>query len=88
MTTTLLGITIGGMKVKTSVTLTEDLLQTLDAMPEAQGSRSDFLEEAAWAYIRELRRRKRAKHDIAIIERRAEYLHEEVMDALGYQVGI
>jgi metal-responsive CopG/Arc/MetJ family transcriptional regulator len=76
------------MKVKTSVTLSAELLQAIDAMHEAQGNRSDFLEEAAWVYIRELRRRERAKRDIEIIERCAEYLHEEVMDALGYQVGI
>ncbi len=42
---------MSGMKVKTSVSLSEELLQAVDAQP---GSRSEFLEAAAWAYRREL----------------------------------
>lgn len=76
------------MKIKTSVTLSEALLQTIDTIPDARANRSDFLEAAAWAYIDELRRRERAQRDLEIYTRRADYLNEEAMDALAYQAGL
>lgn len=74
------------MKIKTSVTLSEDLVRTIDEFSDQFKNRSAFLETAAWAFIDQLRRAKRDARDIEIINRRAEYLNDEVMDALEYQV--
>ena len=78
------------MKVETSITLSGDLLQTMDELiaqlSEQYRNRSAFLEMAAWAFIEQLRRAQRTAKDIEIINRRADYLNEETVDALTYQV--
>jgi len=74
------------MKVKTSITLSEDLLQAIDQLPDQYRNHSNFLELAAWTYIAQLRRAEQARRDIEIINQRADYLNAEVMDALQYQV--
>ena len=73
------------MKVKTSISLSEDLVRTIDEVVGEPTNRSSFLETAAWAYIADLRRAQQAMRDIEIIDRRAAYLNTEVMDSLGYQ---
>jgi metal-responsive CopG/Arc/MetJ family transcriptional regulator len=75
-----------GMKIKTSITLSEELLKVIDEMVDTPKSRSQFLETAAWAYIAKLRRAQLNQRDLEIINRRAEYLNAEVSDALSYQV--
>lgn len=76
------------MKIKTTVTLSEDLLQALASSPEAGQNCSAFLETAAWAYLTKMRREQANARDIATINRRADYLNAEVEDALTYQVSI
>lgn len=74
------------MKVKTSITLSQDLLQAIDQLPDQYHNRSNFLELAAWRYIAQLRRAEQDRRDIEIINQRADYLNAEVMDALQCQV--
>ncbi|MCC7162114.1 MAG: hypothetical protein IT331_06450 [Anaerolineae bacterium] len=78
------------MKVKTSITLSESLVEAMDELvedaPEQFPSRSVFLESAAWAFIERVRRAERTERDIEIINRRADFLNAETMDALTYQV--
>ncbi len=78
------------MQVKTSITLSGDLLHTMDELieqlSEQYQNRSVFLEMAAWAFIEQLRRAQRTAKDIEIINQRADYLNKETMDALTYQV--
>lgn len=74
------------MKVKTSITLSENLLQTIDQIVGSSTNRSAFLESAAWAYLKQLRKAEQEARDIEIINRRADYLNEEARDALSYQV--
>ena len=76
------------MKVKTSITLSQDLLQAIDKLPDQYHNRSHFLEMAAWTYISQLRRAEQARRDIEIINRRADYLNAETLDALEYQVSL
>ena len=76
----------GGMKIKTSVALTQELLNAMDQLPDEYRNRSLFLETAAWALIAQLRRAEQAARDLEIINRRADYLNEQVMDSLAYQV--
>ena len=76
------------MKIKTSITLTEDLVQAIDEYSDQFKNRSAFLETAAWAFVDQLQRAERDAQDIEIINRRTEYLNDEVMDVLTYQVSL
>jgi len=74
------------MKVKTSITLSQELLRTIDTMVDESQNRSQFLETAAWEYIDKLRRAQLNQRDLEIINQRADYLNSEVADVLAYQV--
>ena len=77
---------VSGMKVKTSVTLAEDLLKAIDEQSGPHKSRSDFIEKAVRTYIsRAIRDRKNAR-DLDIINRQADHLNQEANDVLTYQV--
>lgn len=73
------------MKVKTSITLSEELLRTIDDLVDQYGNRSQFLETAAWAFLTHLRRAEMEARDVEILNRRADYLNAEVRGALAYQ---
>ena len=70
------------MKVKTSITLPEDLLRRLDRV---DSNRSALLERAALAYLAQLDRQTRNQRDIGIINRNAGRLNREAKDTLEYQ---
>ena len=74
------------MKVKTSITLSENLLTTIDQFAENFKNRSIFLETAAWAFIEHLRRVERDARDLEIIDLHPDALNNEASDALSYQV--
>ncbi len=76
------------MKIKTSVTISQELLCVIDEFLDADKNRSFFLEKAAWAYIAKLGRARRNARDIEIINQRADYLNNEVLDDLAYQVDV
>jgi len=76
------------MKVKTSITISDNLLKTIDEFMGDSQNRSQFLEEAAWEYIAKLRRAQQNQRDIEIINQRADDLNAETMDALTYQVAL
>lgn len=70
------------VKVKTSITLPEELLRRLDRV---DSNRSALLERAAVAYLAQLERHKRNRRDVEIINRNAERLNREAKDTLEYQ---
>ena len=70
------------MRVKTSVTLPEDLLHAID---RHDPNRSAFLEKASRAYLVRLERARRDAADLAILDREAERLNAEAADVLDYQ---
>ena len=70
------------MRVKTSITLPEDLLNRLDRVDK---NRSALLERAAVAWLANLERQMRGRKDLKIIDRNADRLNREAMDVLGYQ---
>lgn len=74
------------MKVKTSITLSEDLLEAIDRRVERYKNRSEFIEIALWAFIAQMMRDEQNARDIQIINQRADYLNEEALDVLAYQV--
>ncbi len=77
---------IGSMKVKTSITLSKDLLKEIDEYAGKYNNRSEFIEEAVRAFIRQLIRKQQDARDLEIINRRADYLNREATDVLTYQV--
>jgi metal-responsive CopG/Arc/MetJ family transcriptional regulator len=74
------------MKVKTSITLSEDLLKIIDQFSGQYKNRSDFLEVAARALIAQLLRDAQNAKDLEILNRRAHVLNREAADVLTYQV--
>jgi len=76
------------MKVKTSITLSEDLLQVIDCQQFGYNSRSEFLEAAARSFLARLARKKTEQHDLEIINRHADELNAEAEDVLAYQVTV
>lgn len=75
------------MKVKTSIILSEELLEGVDQRARQQKkTRSDFIETAVQAFIEQLIRDEQNTRDLEIINRRADFLNEEAADVLAYQV--
>ncbi|MDQ3249006.1 MAG: ribbon-helix-helix domain-containing protein [Chloroflexota bacterium] len=74
------------MKIKTSITLSESLLKTIDQFSDDYKNRSLFLETAAWAFIQHLQRTGRNARDLEIINRHADALNTEALDVLTYQI--
>ncbi len=76
------------MKVKISITLSEDLLKAIDEYTGEYKNRSEFIEKAIQSFIRQLIRRQQDARDLEIINQRADYLNREAADVLTYQVGL
>ena len=74
------------MKVKTSITLSEDILQKIDSIIKESGNRSEFIEQAIRNYIQQRIREHREKQDLEILNRYASRLNKESKDVLSYQV--
>lgn len=70
------------MKVKTSITLPDDLLKEIG---RASSNRSSFLERAARKYLAQMEKSQRETQDSAILEAHAERLNMEALDVLKYQ---
>ncbi len=70
------------MKVKTSVTLSEELLQAIDARTGERKNRSDFLETAAWSYLSAQERVERSARELALINQNADWLNAEQDDVM------
>ncbi len=76
------------MKIKTSITLSEELLEIIDRYGAAYKNRSDFIEAAIKAHVKEIARARQNLRDIEIIDRNAERLNAEAEDVLAYQTGL
>jgi metal-responsive CopG/Arc/MetJ family transcriptional regulator len=74
------------MKIKTSITLSEDILAAIDKRSGQFKNRSDFIEAAIRAYIDRLLRAEQDARDLAIINRQADRLNQEAVDVLAYQI--
>ncbi len=73
------------MKMKTSVTLSKDLVTLIDRHAEGESNRSAFIELAVRTYLQMLMRKKRDQQDLRTINRLSERLNKEAQDVLGYQ---
>ena len=74
------------MKIKTSITLAEDLLKIIDEQSGPYKNRSDFIEKAVRAYVAQVMRDRQNARDLDIINRQADRLNQEAEDVLTYQV--
>ncbi|MGA1796611.1 MAG: ribbon-helix-helix domain-containing protein [bacterium] len=74
------------MKIKTSITLSEDLLKAVDERSDRYKNRSEFIEAALRAFITQMIRSEQNDRDLEIINRHARTLNKEAEDVLLYQV--
>lgn len=74
------------MKTKTSVTLSEDLLATVDKLAVNYKNRSDFIEVMLRKAIAQMIRDEQDARDIEIINQHLDELNAEAEDVLTYQV--
>jgi metal-responsive CopG/Arc/MetJ family transcriptional regulator len=76
------------MKVKTSITLPEDLLKAIDEYRGEHKNRSEFVEDAVRAFIMQLVQEQQDARDLEIINRHADSLNQEAADVLAYQINL
>ena len=72
------------MKVKTSITLSEELLKDVDRAAGSE-SRSTFIEGVLRGFLRRRALNQEQDRDREILDRVAEALNEEASDVLRYQ---
>ena len=70
------------MRIKTSITLPEELLKCID---RADSNRSALIERATRAYLARLEKARRDAKDAEIINAHAGRLNREARDVLEYQ---
>jgi metal-responsive CopG/Arc/MetJ family transcriptional regulator len=75
-----------GMKSKTSITLSEDLVEAIDRLTPPGGSRSETIESLLRESLVVRRRRARDLKDLQVINRHVKQLNTEAEDVLKYQV--
>lgn len=73
------------MKMKTSITLSEDIIRYIDASTGSRQTRSEFIEHAVRDFIARQVQKERDRKDLSIINKRAEQLNKEAEDVLSYQ---
>ncbi|HEY1802554.1 MAG TPA: hypothetical protein VGG46_16630 [Terriglobales bacterium] len=74
------------MKEKTSVTLSADVLSSIDRLAGSKFSRSAFIEQVLRRYLSERARMDVQARDLERINRAAESLNSEAAEVLGFQV--
>ena len=74
------------MKVKTSITLSEDIVTTVDRLAKEGESRSEAIERLLRERFAERAQQARDLRDLELINKNADQLNEEARDVLKYQV--
>jgi metal-responsive CopG/Arc/MetJ family transcriptional regulator len=76
------------VKVKTSITVDKDLLETVDKLSGKNKNRSEFIEAAIQAYTVQRTRGNENAKDLEMINDSADILNQEALDVLEYQVAL
>jgi len=76
------------MKVRTSITLSKDLVEKIDSLSESYGNRSALIEKAVRDLIAAREKLDRDQSDLEIINKQADTLNSEAVDVLSYQVDL
>lgn len=71
--------------MKTSVSLSRDIIALIDQHADGERNRSAFIELAVRTYLETIRRNRRDHDDIRTINRLSARLNREARDVLGYQ---
>ena len=71
--------------MKTSLTISEDLIESLDKLAGSKLSRSAFVERILRDYVEGHAQARRDAREVAAINRHAARLNEEMADALSFQ---
>lgn len=79
---------IGGMKLKTSITLSEDIVKTIDRVSRKGESRSEAIERLLRHGLAASARQAADARDLALINRHADALNDEAADVLRYQADL
>jgi metal-responsive CopG/Arc/MetJ family transcriptional regulator len=72
------------MKIRTSVTISSELLVQLNEL--AGNRRSEIIEMALQDYFKKKHRQERDNRELEIINKNAKALNKEALDVLEYQV--
>jgi len=76
------------MKLKTSITLSEDIIRSLEKQAARGESRSEQIERLLRERLSQQEHQQREARDTELINKHADELNEEAMDVLEYQVEI
>ena len=76
------------MKIKTSITLSEELIQSIDELFGGRKNRLEFIEKAVRDYVERQTQRRRDLKDLDILNKKADKLNREAEDVLHYQVDL
>jgi metal-responsive CopG/Arc/MetJ family transcriptional regulator len=76
------------MKVKTSINVERDLLETVDKLLGKNKNRSAFIEAAIQSYIVKQTHAEGNARDLEMINESADILNQEALDVLDYQVAV
>jgi metal-responsive CopG/Arc/MetJ family transcriptional regulator len=76
------------MKIKTSITLSNEILKAIDLYVGEYRSRSEFIETAVRKFIAQLARKEAERRDLELINSHSDSLNAEAEDVLTYQVSL
>lgn len=76
------------MKVKTSITLSEDVFKAVNRFIGHNGNRSRLVEDAIRRFLSENARKELDETDLSILNSQAAKLNREALDVLRYQVNL
>ena len=76
------------MKVKTSITLSEEIVKQIDYYSTQPSNRSTFIETAVKIYIDQMKRKIRDENDARIYLENMDTLNKEAEDVLEYQIPV
>lgn len=76
------------MKSKTSITLSETVLEELDKVIGRAENRSVVIERAIEDYLQKLKKAEHYRRELALLDRHAKKLNKEAEDVLSYQADL
>ena len=76
------------MKVKTSITLSEDVLEAIDHAIGQSKKRSAFIEQIIRDYFEKRAKKLQDDKDLEILNKNSDRLNQEAEDVLSYQVDL
>ena len=76
------------MKIKTSITLSEEVLRSIDSLLVKHKNRSELIEKALRDYLERQAVKERDARDLEILNKKAARLNREAEDVLSYQVDL